>query len=240
MQIVKHTAPNLKRPVFSVDGELAPKLNAFEISKLLNKSSFTLFLGKPGSGKTSMIISLLHTPALFKSVFNDIFVVMGKNSRQSIKGNFFEKEIPPETVFDELDIESLNSIYASVQQNAEDGYQSLLILDDVQRALKDKNVLKLILHMANNRRHLRLSIWTANQNFKSIPRQVRQVLTNAFIWKVSKSEAQNIFDELVETHKDKFDDISRMCYTDPHSFMFIDLPSSRIFCGWDEVVVPDT
>lgn len=236
MQIVKHTAPKLNRPAFSVDTELAPKLNAYEISKLMNKSNFTLFLGKPGSGKTTQLLSLLNTKSLFKGVFHDIFVVMGPNSRASVKGNFFD-EIPGETTFDTLDVESLQNIYDNVRANAEDGYLSLLFLDDVQSAFKNKDVLKLLLHMANNRRHLRLSIWTANQTFKSIPKQIRQVLTNAFIWKCSKSETENIFEELVETHRDKFDDICRLVYTDPHSFMFIDLPSSRIFSGWDEVLI---
>jgi replication-associated recombination protein RarA len=239
MQIIHGASPKLNRPTFSVDGELAPKLNQFEISKLMNRSNFTLFLGKPGSGKTTQLISMLQTKSLFAAVFHDVFVVMGPNSRASVKGSFFD-QIPNETVFDELDVDTLNQIYESVKQNAEEGYTSLLLLDDVQRNFKNKDVLKLLLHMANNRRHLRLSIWTANQNFKSIPKPIRQVLTNAFIWKCSKSESENIFEELVETHRDKYDEICRLVYTDPHSFMFIDLPSSRIFAGWNEVLIPES
>lgn len=230
--------PKLHRPTFNVDNELAPKLNEYDLSKLINRSQFTLFLGKPGSGKTTQLITMLQTPSLFKGVFHDIFVVMPPNSRASVVGKFFD-QIPGETTFDTLDLSTLESIYESVQENSSEGYNSLLFLDDTQAAYKDKNILKLLLTMANNRRHLRLSIWTANQSFKSIPKQMRQVLTNAFIWKCSKSESENIFEELVETHKDRFDEICRMVYTDPHSFMFLDLPSSRVFAGWNEVLIPE-
>jgi hypothetical protein len=239
IQIIKNKAPTLSRPEFSVDGQLAKKLDHYEVTKLMNKSNFTLFLGKPGSGKTSMIVSSLNTPSLFKGVFHNIFLFMGKNSRDSIKGSFFDKEIPPEAIFDELTFENLNSVYDTIRDDAEEGYKSLVIMDDVQRQLKDAEVQKLLLHMVCNRRHLGLSVWLANQNFYSLPKQVRMVLTNLFVWKVNKKEFESLFEEVVEMHKNRFLDVLSTLYKDPHDFLFIDTSTQRIFDNFDEIVIKE-
>ena len=60
ISIKKNTAPELRMPAFLVDGELSSKLNDFELTKLLNKHNFTLFLGRAGSGKSSLAISFLQ------------------------------------------------------------------------------------------------------------------------------------------------------------------------------------
>ena len=66
MNIKINKEPKLKLPTFSVDNELHKKLNEYEISSLMNKSNFTCFLGKAGSGKTSLLVSFLNTPALLR------------------------------------------------------------------------------------------------------------------------------------------------------------------------------
>ena len=76
MNIKINKEPKLKLPTFSVDNQLDKKLNEYEISSLMNKSNFTLFLGKAGSGKTSLLVSFLNTPALFKKVYHNIFLFM--------------------------------------------------------------------------------------------------------------------------------------------------------------------
>jgi acyl carrier protein len=56
----------------------------------MNKSNFTIFLGKAGQGKTSLLISFLNTSSLFKYVYDNVIVFMPTNSRSSIKDNFFD------------------------------------------------------------------------------------------------------------------------------------------------------
>ena len=57
--------PKLKAPSFTVDGILNEKLDNIEIFKLMNKSHFCLFLGKAGSGKSSLVISFLNSKEAF-------------------------------------------------------------------------------------------------------------------------------------------------------------------------------
>lgn len=237
--VVKNKEPELRRPTFLVDEPLASKLDKYPLTSLMNKSNFTLFLGKAGSGKTSMIISLLNTPDLFKGVYHTIYLFMGANSRGSIKGSFFDNEIPPDQIFDELTIDNLNSVYERIREDAKDGYKSLIIADDVQKSLKENDVEKQLLEMVNNRRHLKLSIWCANQNYMALPRGVRMGLTDLFVWKVSKIEMENIFNEQVELDKDKFTKILALLFKTPHSFLYIHPETKQIFSNWDELIISE-
>ncbi len=63
--IKKNDKPELVRPTFTVDDELHSKLNDYELTSLLNRAHFAVILGKPGSGKSSLEISVLQTPKLF-------------------------------------------------------------------------------------------------------------------------------------------------------------------------------
>lgn len=237
IKIIHNKEPTLKRPVFLVDGELDPRLNEYEITKLMNKSNFTLFLGRAGSGKTSMIVSLLNTPSLFKKVYHTIYLFMGKNSRDSIKGSFFDKQLPPEQIYDELTIDTLNDVYEKIKQDAEEGYKSLIILDDVQKSMKDTEVEKQLLNIVNNRRHLKTSIWCANQNYINLPRSIRMGLTDMFVWKVNKREVENIFTEQIEQHKNKFDVVQKLLFKKPHDFMYVNTDTQRLFDNWNEVII---
>lgn len=237
--VVKNKVPELKRPTFLVDGKLSAKLDKYAITALMNKSNFSLFLGVAGSGKTSMVIALLNSPTLFKGVYHTIWLFMGANSRNSIKGSFFDTEIPPEQIFDELTVDSLNEVYERIKQDAEEGYRSLIIADDVQKSLKEHEVEKLLLHMVNNRRHLKLSIWCANQNYMALPRGVRMGLTDMFVWKVSKIEMENILREQVELDREKFNQVVSVLFQAPHSFLYIHPETRQLFSNWDEILIEE-
>lgn len=236
IQIIHNDEPPLKKPSFLVDGKLDDKLDEYEITKLMNRSNFTLFLAPAGSGKTTMIVALLNTPELFKKVYHNVFLFMGKNSRDSIKGSFFDKKIPPENIFDELTVESLDDVYNRIKEDAEEGYRSLIIFDDTQRQMKDKDVEKLLLHIVNNRRHLKTSLWTANQNYMSIPRGVRMGLTDIFIWKIKKREMENLLTEQIEADKHLFGELQKVLFKEPHDFMYLNTTTQRLFNNWDEVI----
>ena len=236
IKIKQNEAPELKRPKFLVDSELHPKLNNYDLTKLINKHNFTLFLGKAGSGKSSLAISFLQTPSLFKNVYHNIILFAPKNSRSSIKNNFWETNLPSEQIYDDLTLHNLSQAYDVAENNATEDFQTLIILDDVQSSLKDNEIQKALLHMVNNRRHARLSIWLLCQNYLTIPKQVRMCLTNLFIFKVSKPEMINIFDEQIEISHDKFTNTLSSFYKNSHDYLFIDCVSKRIFENFNEVI----
>lgn len=233
----QNNAPDLKKVKFLCDNNLHDKLDTYEISKLMNRSNFTLFLGKAGSGKSSLCISFLKTPEMFHEVFHKIFVFMPSSSRASLKDNFFEKHLEEDQIYDELDVDTLNEAYDRALDIKSQGGTSLIVLDDVQKALKDPQVAKLLLHMVNNRRHAGLSIWLCAQTYNSIPRQVRQGLTDLFVFKINKTEMMNIYEEQLELTKDTLEKVQKFLYKKPHSFMYINSNSQRLFSNWDEIVI---
>lgn len=235
IELVSNPEPNLKKPKFLVDGKLHDKLDDYEITKLMNKHNFTLFLGKAGSGKSTLLVSLLQTPALFKKVYHTIILFCPPNSRASIKNDFWSV-LPDEQIYDELTIENLQEAYQTAEANAAEGFRTLIVLDDVQKALKGECE-KLLLHMVNNRRHAALSIWLCCQTFKSIPRQVRQGLTDMFVFKINKNETANIFDEILEMPPDIFSDIQKILFKKVHDFFYINTATQRLFYNWDEIIV---
>jgi hypothetical protein len=118
---------------------------------------------------------------------------MPPNSRSSLKDNFFDKNSPKEQIFDDVSYDNLLDTYEIAKDNDLENCNTLIIFDDVQKFFKEKDIQKLLLHMINNRRHARLSIWLCCQNYHQIPKQIRAGLTDLFIFKVSKSELENIF-----------------------------------------------
>jgi hypothetical protein len=233
---IKHNeAPPLKKPSFLVDGKLHEKLDDYEIGKLMNKPNFTLFLGRAGSGKSTLLISLLQSPKMFKCVYHTIILFCPPNSRASIKNDFWSV-LPEEQIYDNLDYDNLAEAYGIAEENASQGFRTLIVLDDVQKDLKGEAE-KLLLHMVNNRRHAGLSIWMACQTYKSIPRQVRQGLTSLFIFKIQKGEMATIFEEQVEVDDKIYKEILAHAYKGAHDFIFIDSSTQRIFINWDEVIM---
>ena len=57
--IKENDAPKLKKCVMLCDAKLHPKLDNYELTSFLNNHSTTLFIGKPRSGKTSLLYSFL-------------------------------------------------------------------------------------------------------------------------------------------------------------------------------------
>jgi len=146
---------------------------------------------------------------------------MPSNSRSSLKDNFFDKNLPEEQIFDDVNHENLLETYETAKSNALENCNTLIIFDDVQKFFKEKDIQKLLLHMINNRRHARLSIWQCCQNYFQIPKQIRAGLTDLFIFKVNKSELENIFLDQVEQYKDDFMKIMKMVYNEPHNFYIL-------------------
>ena len=137
---------------------------------------------------------------------------------------------------DDVTVENLHEVYEIAQANANDEYSTLMIFDDVQKYFKGQNE-KFLLHMINNRRHARLSLWFACQTYNSIPRQVRQGITDMFVFKINKTEMENIFMEQIEQHKERFIEILKFVFQKNHDFMYLNTNSQRLFSNWNELLI---
>ena len=236
ISIVTNKAPKLIKPTFHIDGKLHEKLDETEIGKLMNKHNFTLFLGRAGSGKSTLAISFLKSKPMFKSIYHEIILFCPPNSRASINNDFWGENLPDDCIYDELNLENLQEAYDRAQANRDEGLKTLIVMDDVQKQLKGECE-KLLLHMVSNRRHASLSIWLLCQNYITIPRQVRQGLTDLFVFKVGKNEIQNIFNEQVEVSKEVFEEIQKILFKEKHEFLYINALTGKMFQNWNQIVI---
>ena len=208
------------------------KLNMYPmIQDAFSKTSFNVVLGSMGSGKTSLLISLLR--GVFKKCFHSIYVIMPPNSRASLNNDIFSK-LPQEQVYDDLNENILNDIYDKLKENSNDGYYSLLIIDDFQNMFKqyEKQLQKIILKM----RHIRTTIFLLQQNVKSLPRNLRLIVSNYITFDLGKSQMMDLFDESIQLDKNKFQEIMDLGFQQKYDWLLINLRNKNIYAKFDRII----
>ena len=241
ISIKKNKGINLKVPEFTCDGNLAEHLNKYDMLKNFNGYYFSGFIGRPGSGKTSLLISMLtgrKKDKVFKKVFNNVILVMPSTSRNSMKNNIFKKHTD-DKMFDELDGTTINTIHAKLLSSSEENESTLLILDDVGAMLKRNETHETYRKIIYNERHLKCAIIILLQSYMSIPKEIRKLFNNVVMFKPPKTEFINLFEELFETKKDLALDIMNFTYDKPHDWLLLNVPSQRMFKGFDEIILHD-
>ena len=229
--------PELPICQMNCDKPLHKKLDKYQLSHFLNAHSTNLFIGRPGSGKTSLLYSFFKSKDLLKKVFHNVFLFQPSHSRASMKDQLFN-QLPDPQKFDELTYDNLNEVMETIK--AEDSkFNNCIIFDDQGAYLKNKETLKLFKQLVMNRRHIRTSIYFLNQTYFSVPKEIRRLFSNVFVFKVSKNELSTIFDELIERHKDYVLPISKLVFNEPYNFLYLNTETQRLFKNWDSIIIND-
>lgn len=135
--------------------------------------------------------------------------------------------------------ETIRDIYDKLRQNSENGYKSLVIYDDVQKSLKNHSVLLSLKNIIANQRHLKVVNLILVQNYFALDKSLRELINNIIMFKLNKTQTEKIFIENVEQAKDKFEEIRNFVYNEPYKWMFINVPTNRIFKEFDEIIYED-
>lgn len=231
ISIKENDAPKLKKCVMLCDAKLHPKLDNYELTSFLNNHSTTLFIGRPRSGKTSLLYSFLKSKEIFKGTFDKIFLFQPAQSRASMKDDLFDK-IPDEQKYDELTIENLNDVESNLSE-----FNNVMFVDDLTASLKNNDIKKKLKELVYNRRHKHLSIIFLVQSYLSIEKDIRKLFSNLFIFKCSKNEMGNIWEELIEYPKEYILPIMKVVYDKPYNYLFINTDSQRLFKNFDEIII---
>jgi hypothetical protein len=242
IELVIHEKPDLPICKMNCDGGLAKHLEKYELTKFFNQHQISLLIGRPKSGKTSLLYSFFkgkkEDEKILRGVYSRVYLFQPENSANSMKDNIFNL-IPKEQRFTELTFENLEHVYNLVAADGLQGFKSCVILDDMTAYLKQKSTYNLFREMLMNKRHLKLSMFFLVQTWRSVPKDMRRLWDNVFLFRVSKNEMEDIFEELVETHKDNIDSISKFVFDKPYQFLFINPDSRRMFKCFDEIILHD-
>lgn len=231
LSIKENKKPHLKVCEMVCDAKLHAKLDNYDLTSFLNNHSTTLFIGRPKSGKTSLLYSFFKSKEIFKNTFDKIFLFQPEQSRASMKDKLFDK-IPDDQKYNELNLENLNDVEENLSE-----YNNVILFDDMTAYLKNADIKKKLKELVFNRRHKHLSIIFLVQTYLSIEKDIRKLFSNLFVFKCSKKEMEMIFDELVELPKDYILPIMKLVYDKPYQYLFINTDSQRLFKNFDEILI---
>ena len=235
MNVVKLAKPKITPPEMLCDSPLHPKLDKYELTSYLNQHSTNLLLGAPRSGKSSLLWAMFKNKKMLNKVFDHVVLFQPSHSRASIKNDIFKKH-DPSKMYDELTYENLDEAIDIIKGHDEKE-NSVIIFDDMSAYLKNKETLRLFKELIFNRRHLRTSIYFLNQTFFSVPKELRRLFSNIFVFKVSRNEMGNLFDEVVEQDnvKQLMPEISKLVYDKPYQYLFINTDQQKFYKGFDRI-----
>ena len=235
MDIIKLKQPKIKPPEMLCDKKLHPKMDNYELTSYLNCHSTNLLVGKPRSGKSSLMWAMMRDKKLLNRVFHNVYLFQPSHSRSSIKNDIFKKH-DKNKMFDELTFDNLKDVMERIKGTPPDE-NNVIIFDDMASYLKSKDTLQLFKELIFNRRHLHTSIYFLNQTFFSMPKEIRRLFSNLFIFKVGKNEMQNIFDEIVEDSyiKTMLPTINKVVYDKPFSYLFINTDTQKFYKKFDRI-----
>jgi energy-coupling factor transporter ATP-binding protein EcfA2 len=228
------------KAVSNCDDELVKNL----ADPLPNKHFSLLIVGHSGSGKSSLLYSLLKKGKNsngiytgYAGVFENILVC--SPSMSSFNDDIFADldESKKHTVFDESFI---NFVDDFTEVNAELGFNTLVVLDDVGSSLRTNiRMEKAFSSILQKRRQKRLSTIILVQKYKDVQTAVRSNISHCAIFRsVNTLEEESITNELVHLPKDVIKRFYQFVYDARYTFLFIDLslsvsPLFRYFKNFD-------
>ncbi len=202
---------------------------------LPRKSFSMLVIGKPGQGKTNLLLNLITKQGkAFNKKFDKVFIF--SPSLSTIKGDDPFELIPEEQKFKEATIDNLDNF---LEQIDDTGEKVLLILDDVIADVRGKgkglieNKLQKIFF---NRRHLcggggSCSIMATSQTYNKIDPKLRKSCSHLICFENrNKKEINSLFEEVIMIPQKEFYDVLKYIYDKKHNFMYIDTTQSEDNC----------
>lgn len=219
--------------------------NKDQLPDPLPNSSFSMaIVGSSGSGKTSLMSSIITAPKKnnvrqsYRKLFSKI--ILCSPTLSSFKSNVWGRV---KGKYEEFNLEFLNELEDISKEEWEEKKQTIAILDDIGSTLKkDKKAEQKLISMLQNRRHIGLSVIILVQKWRDLPLGVRTNLTNVAVFRPKNNqEKEAIFNELLPMKKDKWDEIYKYIYDDDrYAFLFIDLSlkkssSYRYFKKFNEI-----
>ena len=237
MRIEELAKPNLKKVKMNVDDVIDEKLLKYPMSAdLFSRTSFNLILGKMGQGKTSLITNFVKT--IFKKAFEHMIVFIPTGSRKSIENDIYGKHIPDADLYDALTPENLDEVIDKLEENADNGENTLLIVDDFQSALKDPEVLARLQKIVTRMRHMRTTIFILQQNFQKMAKFLRELVTNVITFNVGKSQLDKLFEETVQLDKNKFQALIDLAFKEKNDWIAINVNGNRnVYRMFDRIVL---
>jgi len=196
--------------------------------------NFTVIVGKPGQGKTSLATQLIDQ--VFRKCFHNVYLIMPPESRDDLVNDIF-RVLPPDRIYDDLTAEGLDDLYEKIKIDKSYGETSLILIDDFQNILKQPDIEKSLERLIIKMRHIHASIYLLNQNFQKLSKKMRSLASNVILFDIGKQELLDVFEESFKGHKKEFVDLMRIAFVDEHDWICLNQKSRRIYRMFDQIEI---
>lgn len=215
-----------------------------------NPSQFFYFVGAPGSGKSSTMMSMLMSkkPRYYRRFFDKLFLI--SPSHETLPNKFI-KALNEERIFDKY---SENLVKELVEELKEGENENVLfILDDSIRDI-NKSKSSILNKCILNRRHClynkdesnnaSLSIWIMSQKYNLLDLSYRNSASVVFLWKSENNkEKKAIKEELMADLDEKTaEELLQTAWKKKYNFLMIKVnepTKDRYYINFDKVVFDD-
>jgi energy-coupling factor transporter ATP-binding protein EcfA2 len=203
--------------------------------------------GSGGSGKSSLLLSMIKSKNYYKGVFDNIYYFCPESSMSSIINHPFKNH---DKVYNDLTIENLEIIYKELShveiKKTKTGYNSdddesdkesdkeieysIVIIDDFADRLKEIDVQKYLSKMLIKARHLKLSFVFLIQSYYYFPKLLRKQITYCSIFKPKNIEEWfSISKELLSLNKDDGLILYNYVYNEPYAHLDLDTVETKFY-----------
>ena len=208
-----------------------------------NRNGFIYALiGSPGSGKSSLLLSLFRSKNYYKNKFNHIYLITPESSFLSVKDHPFENHTK---VYHELNSVILRNIYSELveikEECIDDGYEiehACVIIDDYASDLKDKELIKALKQLLIKSRHIGCSFIFTLQCYNLFPLVLRKLLTNISLFKPkNKIELDSVRKELINLNEEDTLQLMNFVFSEEYSHLDVDTNTNVLRKNFNKLII---
>ena len=201
---------------------------------IANRNGFIYeLICSPGSGKSSLLLSLFRSKNYYKNKFNHIYLITPESSFLSVENHPFKDHTK---VFHDLNSYTLENIYNELveikKEDLDYNYEiehACVIVDDFASDLKDKELIKASKQLLIKSSHIGCSFIFTLQCYNLFPLILRKLLTSISLFKPkNKIELESVRRELINLNEQDTLELMDFVFDKEYNHLDIDTNTAKL------------